>query len=775
MVDMEKSNLTFPMVALRGLNVFPNITTNFDVGRKKSIQAINEAVDRDGYVFLVSQKDAMDDDVKPGDIYTVGTVAKIKQQLRLPGENIRILAQGLYRAEIQQYVKTDDYFEVSVTPIVSYTNEMTTVEAYLRMIKELISQFAKLDVKFSTEIIGAMTSQSDEDLFVNTVASTLLIKLEDRQAILEEIDVIKRLAKLYELLQHELEILKIEKKISAKVRGNIEKNQKEYYLREQIRVIQDELGDNADEITEFEEKIKALKMPNSDSEEKILKEIRRMAKMQPSSPEYTVMRNYIDWVVDLPWSVETKDNLSIEDARKILDEDHFGLEKVKERILEFLAVHTLTNSLKGPIICFVGPPGVGKTSIAKSIARALNRNFVRMSLGGVRDEAEIRGHRRTYIGSMPGRVLYSMKNARSINPVFLLDEIDKMSSDYKGDPASAMLEVLDPEQNNEFRDHYLEVPYDLSKVLFLTTANTLDGIPAALLDRMEIIEISGYVQEEKIEIAKRYLIPKKCKEHGLKETDVSISDDALAFLISAYTRESGVRNLEREIASLCRKAALRIAAEREKGEQTVVVFSKEQIEELLGAIKFRQDSISENDEVGAATGLAWTAVGGTTLTIEVSLVPGKGEIILTGKLGDVMKESARAALSLVKSKATVYGIAQEAFVENDIHIHVPEGAVPKDGPSAGITIATAILSAFIERPINRKVAMTGEITLRGKVLPIGGIKEKTLAAHRAGIQTVIIPKENKKDMEEIPESVKNELQFILVDDIASVFNSSILF
>lgn len=580
-----------------------------------------------------------------------------------------------------------------------------------------------------------------------------------------------RLELLCQILQNEIEIIKIDKKISGKVKKSIDQSQKEYYLREQMKAISEELGDGSDEIEEYKKKIEALGLTD-ELKTKVLKELNRLVKMPSSSPEAATIRTYCDWICDLPWSVKTEDEKDLKAAIDILEADHFGLEKVKERIVEYIAVNQFSKSNKGPILCFVGPPGVGKTSIAKSIARSLGRKFVRMSLGGVRDEAEIRGHRRTYIGAIPGRILYHMKGAGSINPVFLLDEIDKMSSDFRGDPASALLEVLDPEQNNSFRDHFVELPYDLSNVMFICTANTMDTIPEPLLDRMEIIHLTGYTEDEKVEIAKKYLMKKQEKEHGLNEGSIVISDVTLRNIITLYTRESGVRGLEKQIAAICRKAVRRIVESKKDYDKIIVTYDN--LSDYLGVPVYHIDTMSAVNEIGAATGLAWTAVGGTTLTIEVSLSPGKGEIVLTGKLGDVMKESARTALSLVKSKAKDWNIDPAVFMQNDIHIHVPEGAIPKDGPSAGITIATAILSALTSFPVDHNVAMTGEVTLRGKVLPIGGLKEKTLAAHRMGIRTIIIPRDNEKDIIDLPEKIKRDMNLILTDDINTVFKNSII-
>jgi ATP-dependent Lon protease len=761
-----------PMIPVRGLVVFPQMSVHFDIGRDKSIKALNKALERESLIFLVAQKNSQIAEPSVNQVYKTGTVSKIKQVLKLPGENVRVLVQGLYRAEIERFTLTDEYFEAEVVPLKSENNDKLMIEAYRRNALNLFDNFTKLDVKISPELTETLKGTQDPDCFIDILAANVVYKEKEKQEILEEKDLVMRFTRLCGILAEEIEILKIEKKINGKVKLSIDKSQKEYYLREQIKAINEELGESDEEVQSYVSAVKKLKMPK-ESEKKVLKEISRLSKMASSSPEAAVIRNYADWVCELPWNRETKDNTDLIKAKEILDGDHYGMAKAKERILEFLAVHTLTKSLKGPILCFVGPPGVGKTSIAKSIAKALNRNYVRMSLGGVKDEAEIRGHRRTYIGAMPGRILYHMKNAGSINPVFLLDEIDKMSSDFRGDPASAMLEVLDPEQNNTFRDHFLEIPYDLSKVLFITTANTIENIPLALLDRMEVIQLSGYTEDEKLEIAKRYLLPKQAQSNGISLNNIEISDDIIRLVIQNYTRESGVRSLEREIGSICRRIAREFVEKNSDLKTSKQIVDAAKLEEYLGIPKFRNDEKSETDQIGAATGLAWTSVGGTALTIEVQVMKGKGEIVLTGHLGDVMKESARTALSFIRSQAEEYNIAPEVFTENDIHIHVPEGAVPKDGPSAGITIATAIFSALTKKAVSKDVAMTGEITLRGKVLPIGGLKEKTLAAHRMGIKTVLIPRDNEKDMAELPDKIKQEINLVLVDNINTVLQQAI--
>ncbi len=767
--------ISLPMIPLRGLVIYPHMAIHFDIGRTKSVMALNAAVDNNSCIFLAPQKSAQVNDPKvPDDVLKVGCVAKIKQVIKLPNDNIRVLVEGLYRAELLREVPNESYSEVLIAEARIQPVQPEIFDAYRRRIDEILKEFASLDQKVTKDVLDLIASFDEPEGYVNTVGGILVHSEVDRQRLLEELSQEKRLELLSQILLHEIEIIKIDRKISGRVKSGIEQNQKEYYLREQMKAISEELGEGAEEeIDEYSKKIKALKMPK-ELEEKALKECARLNKMPSSSPEAANIRTYCDWICDLPWSKATKDNRDLSKASEVLEADHFGLEKVKERILEYIAVIQLTQKIKGPILCFVGPPGVGKTSIAKSIARALGRNFVRMSLGGVKDESEIRGHRRTYIGAMPGRIIYHMKAAGSVNPVFLLDEIDKMSSDYRGDPASAMLEVLDPEQNNSFRDNYLELPYDLSRVMFICTANTRDTIPAPLLDRMEIIDLNGYTADEKLEIAKKYLVPKQTAEHGLRAGSFTLTDAAILGLIEGYTRESGVRQLEREIANLCRKVVKNIVLNKEEKSYQPVEIGAGQVEEYLGAPKFREEDAVREDEIGAVTGLAWTAVGGTTLTVEVSLMKGKGEIVLTGQLGDVMKESARTALSLVRSHAEEYGIPPEMFLENDIHIHVPEGATPKDGPSAGITMATAILSAFLKRPVDHRVAMTGEITLRGKVLPIGGLKEKTLAAHRAGIKKVILPKENEKDIPELPEKIRTELELIPADNISTVFANALV-
>ncbi len=760
-----------PVVALRGKVLFPKTFLNFDVGRAISKNAINKSTETGGEIFVVAQKSVFTENPTKEDMCLVGVVARVKQIIKMPANNMKVSVEALYRAKVIEYKTPRGYFSAVVEKrdYVECQDE-NVVEAYLRVIKTAFIDFTAGDKRLNKEMLSTITEITSPNEFIDNALSVMIsAKEKDVQALMEEDDTALRLEGFEKLLFKELEIAKIEKKINGKVRQSIDKSQKEFYLREQIKAIHSELGDDADEEDELRDKIKAKNLP-SHIEEKALKEISRLSKINPSSPDYSIILNYLDWIKELPFTESTVDTENLEEAKEILDADHFGLEKVKQRIVEYLAVLQLTKQIRGPILCFVGPPGVGKTSVATSIARALNRKFVRMSLGGVKDEAEIRGHRKTYVGAMPGRIITGLKNAGSNNPVFLLDEIDKLSSDIHGDPASALLEVLDPEQNTTFRDRYLEVPFDLSKVMFITTANSLDTIPYPLLDRMEVIELNGYTNQEKLEIAKRYLVPKQLKLNGLSESKVAITDDAINEIIEGYTMEAGVRNLERQIGSVIRKLATKFASKPRTRKQTV---DKKDIFGYLGIRKSLKDMALENDEVGACTGLAWTSVGGTTLTIEVSLMHGKGEILLTGKLGDVMKESARAAISYIRANAKKYNIDEERFEKTDIHIHVPEGATPKDGPSAGITMATAILSAFTGCPVKAGVAMTGEITLRGKVLAIGGLKEKALAAYRLGIKNIIIPKANEKDLTEIPNEIRKEINFITATSVDEAFKVAI--
>ena len=763
---MEIASKEMPVIPMRAQVIFPGASVAFDVGREMSVAATNLAEKGDQYVFLVMQRDSSKDRLQEEDFYEVGTVSRIKQISRLPGDRIRVYAEGLFRARAVQYRRQGECFFTVIEEIFPVRGDDSEYEeASLRAAKGIVKEITELDGKISKEVESTLASIRDAEVYINFTAHYLRMKVTLKQSVLEETYLPKRMDLFLSMLAQELEITKLERKIGEDVKKSVEKSQKEYFLREQMKAIHKELGDSEEENGLLREKILKKCLPK-EVEEKALAELNRMDKMSSSSPEYTVLRNYLDWVLDLPWSEKTTDDVDLVEVERVLNEDHYGMEKVKERVVEYLAVYLLTRSLKSPILCLVGPPGVGKTSIAKSIARAFKRKFVRMSLGGLKDEAEIRGHRRTYIGSMPGRILQNIKNAGTSNPVFLLDEIDKISSDLRGDPASALLEVLDPEQNATFRDRYLEVAYDLSEVMFIATANTLDTIPAPLRDRMEIIELSGYTPQEKEEIAKRYLVPKQLKANGLDKKLLSIADGAIADIIDGYTREAGVRSLEREIGAVCRKAAVRVAKD---GAEKKITVTKKSLEEYLGAKRFIRNKQALRHRVGAVTGLAWTAVGGTTLDVEVCAFAGKGEILLTGQLGDVMKESARTALSYLRANADKYGIDRNDFETKDIHIHFPAGATPKDGPSAGITMSCAILSALTGRYARGDVAMTGEITLRGDVLPIGGLKEKALAADRVGISHIVIPEENKKDLEEIPENIREKLQFSCVKNADEVF------
>ena len=763
--EIINTNL-LPIVPLRGKVAFPHTNISFEVGRDMTLKAIDRASSTDRLVFICTQRETEKDQIESDDLYTVGCVAKIKQIAQLSGGVVRVLCEGLYRAKAHAIGFENGHFHAVADEIKTVHSDEVLEEAYFRTAKALVKDVLLSDGKLSKDTVTKLEHMENAEEYVDVAISSMRVRLEIKQKILEEKRMVERLKLFERCLNDELEISKIEKKISTAVRQSIDKNQKEYFLREQLKAIHTELGDDNKEEDEFREKVLAKGLPEA-LEKKCLKEIDRMSKMQTSSPEYTVISGYLDQVLSLPWTEETEDTEALGDCIKILEADHYGLEKVKERITEYLAVLKLTGNMKAPILCLVGPPGVGKTSIAQSIARALNRKFVRMSLGGIKDEAEIRGHRRTYIGAMPGRIMYGMKNAGSINPVFLLDEIDKITSDIHGDPAGALLEVLDPEQNSSFRDRYLETPYDLSKVLFIATANTLETIPAPLRDRMEIIELSGYTLEEKTEIARRYLVPKQLAANGLNDNNASFTQEGIKTAIEGYTREAGVRTLERTVGSICRKIAVSYA--NDKTLPCVCVDAKK-AQELLGVPRFNADESRTQAEIGAVTGLAWTAVGGTTLTVEAMAMPGKGEVKLTGKLGDVMKESAMAALTYLRAHAEKYGLTSDKFSSTDVHVHVPEGATPKDGPSAGITIASAILSALTNKPVRSDIAMTGEITLRGKVLPIGGLKEKSLAARRVGIKTVLIPFANKRDIAELPQVVKNEITFLPVEQIDEVFD-----
>jgi ATP-dependent Lon protease len=766
---------TLPLIPLRGISIFPHMVIHFDVGREKSIQALEKAMLDDSLILLCTQINPKVDEPEVDDFYHVGTISKVKQMLKLPGGSIRVLVEGISRGKVINITQDSPYFEAEVDDMI-YDPEVIElnqdIEAAMRLVVEDLEEYISLNPKVSSEVLLSISDIEDPGRLADVISSYIYLKQEDDQVILETFDFYERLEVLHAILQKEIELLKIEDRINQRVKKQINKVQKEYYLKEQLKAIQKELGEDDDisaDVDDYKEKISKIKMPK-EVKEKALKEVDRLVKTSPHSAEVSVIRTYLDWIVDLPWDKETKEKIDIKKARGILDADHYGLEDVKERILEFIAIRKLTNSMKGPILCLVGPPGVGKTSIAKSIAKSLNRNFVRMSLGGVRDEAEIRGHRRTYVGSLPGRIISSIKKAGSKNPLFLFDEIDKLSSDFRGDPASALLEVLDPEQNTTFTDHFLDVPFDLSKVFFITTANTTASIPAPLLDRMEIIRISGYTDEEKLQISLKYLLPKQMKEHGLDSEKLQISDSVIKGVINYYTREAGVRNLERNIANLCRKAAKKIVEEDRK----TIRINSGNLESYMGPKIYRFDEVEEKNQIGVANGLAWTAVGGETLSVEVTTMKGTGKLQLTGKLGDVMKESAMTGISYIRANSDILNVEPEFYKDMDIHIHVPEGAIPKDGPSAGITIATAVVSALSNTPIYRDVAMTGEITLRGRVLPVGGIKEKLLAAHRMGIKKVLLPYENSKDLEEIPDRIKKKMEFVLVKRMDEVLEHALV-
>lgn len=762
-----------PLLPLRGILVFPYMVIHLDVGRERSMAAIEQAMMDERLILLSAQKETEIDSPDPDDMHTIGTLAEIKQLLKLPGGTMRVLVEGKSRGKILEFITDEPYFKVRVEEAEEGVKEITPeIDALTHGVIHQFEEYAKLSKKVPQETLGTVLGVNDPGRMADIVASHLNLKLGDKQAILESLEVAQRLERLTEIIMRENEILELERRIGLRVRKQMEKTQKEYYLREQMKAIQKELGDKDEkqaEVEEYREKVAQAKLPEEVAE-RALKEIDRLEKMPQASSEGTVVRTYLDWILALPWTTMSKDKTDIKRAEKILNDDHYGLEKIKERILEFLAIRKLTPKMKSPIICFVGPPGVGKTSLAKSVARALERKFVRMSLGGVRDEAEIRGHRRTYIGALPGRIIQGMRTAGTANPVFLLDEIDKMASDFRGDPAAALLEVLDPEQNFSFSDHYLDLPYDLSHTLFIMTANSLYSIPRPLLDRMEVISLSGYTEDEKVNIAKRYLVPKQMKAHGLKASQLEIDDKVILKLVQGYTRESGVRNLERQIANLCRKVATRVV----KKEWKTAELKPEMLEDFLGSPRYQFEKARIKPEIGAATGLAYTEVGGDVLTIEVIPLPGKGQLTLTGKLGDVMKESAYAGRTFVRSHSRELGIPDDFYEKTDLHIHVPEGAIPKDGPSAGITMATAMASALAKRAVPSDLAMTGEITLRGNVLPIGGVKEKVLAAHRAGIKQVILPEQNRKDLEEVPENVRKELEFHFVSRMEDVIKIALL-
>jgi len=755
-----------PLLPLRGLLVYPSMVLHLDVGREKSIKALEQAMVDDNKILLATQEEVQIEEPSADQIYNVGTVARVKQMLKLPNGTIRVLVEGLQRAKIEKYLREDDFFQVSITYLEEEQVNENEVEALMRSVLTHFEQYIKLSKKISPETLTSVSDIEEPGRLADVIASHLPLKMKDKQEILETTNIQERLEILLTILNNEREVLELERKISNRVKKQMERTQKEYYLREQMKAIQKELGEKEGRQGEVDE-LRA-QLDKSDAPErikkKIEKELERLEKMPSTSAEGSVIRTYIDTLLALPWTRKTIDNLDIKHAEDVLNEDHYGLEKPKERVLEYLAVQKLVNRMRGPILCLVGPPGVGKTSLARSIARALEREFVRISLGGVRDEAEIRGHRRTYVGAMPGRIIQGMKTAGTVNPVFLLDEIDKLASDFRGDPASALLEVLDPNQNDKFSDHYIEETYDLTNVMFVTTANSLHTIPRPLLDRMEVISIAGYTELEKLNIMQGYLLPKQMEEHGLGKDKLQINEEAMLKVIRQYTREAGVRNLNREVANICRKAAKLIVG----GEKKKVIVTANTVESLLGKPRYRYGLAEKEDQVGSVTGLAWTETGGDTLNVEVSILPGKGKLTLTGQLGDVMKESAQAAFSYIRSRSNEWSIDPEFHEKNDIHIHVPEGAIPKDGPSAGITMATALVSALTGIPVRKEVGMTGEITLRGRVLPIGGLKEKALSAHRAGLTTIILPKENEKDLDDIPESVRKELKFIPVEHMDQV-------
>ncbi|MFJ9497512.1 endopeptidase La [Brevibacillus centrosporus] len=760
-----------PLLPLRGLLVYPTMVLHLDVGREKSIRALEQAMVDDNKILLATQEEVHIEEPDAEQIYSIGTVARVKQMLKLPNGTIRVLVEGLQRAKIEEYLQQEDYFVVSITYLQEEKAEENEVEALMRSLLNHFEQYIKLSKKVSPETLTSVQDIEEPGRLADVIASHLPLKMKDKQEILETINIQERLEILLTILNNEREVLELERKIGNRVKKQMERTQKEYYLREQMKAIQKELGDKDGRQSEVDE-LRA-QLEKSDAPEriktKIEKELERLEKMPSTSAEGSVIRTYIDTLFALPWTKTTEDNLDIKHAEEVLDEDHYGLEKPKERVLEYLAVQKLVNSMRGPILCLVGPPGVGKTSLARSVARALGREFVRISLGGVRDEAEIRGHRRTYVGALPGRIIQGMKQAGTINPVFLLDEIDKLASDFRGDPASALLEVLDPNQNDKFSDHYIEETYDLTNVMFITTANSLDTIPRPLLDRMEVISISGYTELEKLNILRGYLLPKQMEDHGLGKDKLQVNEDAMLKLVRLYTREAGVRNLNREAANVCRKAAKIIVS----GEKKRVVVTAKTLEALLGKPRYRYGLAEKQDQVGSVTGLAWTQAGGDTLNVEVSILAGKGKLTLTGQLGDVMKESAQAAFSYIRSRANEWGIDPDFHEKNDIHIHVPEGAIPKDGPSAGITMATALVSALTGIPVKKEVGMTGEITLRGRVLPIGGLKEKCMSAHRAGLTTIILPKDNEKDIEDIPESVREALTFYPVEHLDEVLQHAL--
>jgi len=764
-----------PVLPLRDIVIFPFMIVPLYVSRERSIKAVDAALADNRMILLAAQKEQEKEDPAPDDVYKVGTVALIMRMLKLPDGRIRVLVQGVGRARIVSFEDGHSHLQARIEAVTEpdvTDKESLETEALMRNVKGALEKSANLGKPISPEVIVIATNMDEPGRLADLTASNLDLKVEGAQEILEATDPIERLRRVHELMAKELEVLNMQQEISSQAKGEMDRSQREFFLRQQMKAIQTELGEGnelAEEIAQLKEKTHKAKMSKPVLEE-VERQLKKLERMHPDSAETATLRNWLDWMVTLPWGKATKDNLDLKEAQRILDEDHYGLEKVKERIVEYLAVRKLKDKMKGPLLCFVGPPGVGKTSLGKSIARALGRKFVRLSLGGVKDEAEIRGHRRTYVGSMPGRIIQGIHQAASNNPVFMMDEVDKIGADYRGDPSSALLEVLDPEQNNSFRDHYLGVPFDLSNVMFICTANLTDTIQPAFLDRMEVIRLSGYMEEEKIEIAKRHIVPKQLEEHGMTPENLLLNDRALRMLINSYTREAGLRNLEREIATVARKVARKVA----EGETGTVRVTPGTVSKYLGAPKVLPEEMLKQDGIGIATGLAWTATGGDVLFVEATAMKGKGRLTLTGQLGEVMKESAQAALSVARTRARQYGIREDFFATHDLHIHVPEGAIPKDGPSAGITMATAMLSVFTGRPVKRSVAMTGEITLRGNVLPIGGLKEKMLAARRAGITTVVAPKLNQKDLDEVPATLRRGMEFHMVDELDEVLKVALI-
>lgn len=766
-------NKSIPLIPLRGLTIFPDMVIHFDAGREKSVKAVEKAMENSEYIFLAAQKDERKENPEQADISKIGTVSKIKQLIKLPNNTIRVLVEGVKKGIIKEFLDNEDYFEVVIEEInEEYPKDDAEIEAHFKMLKKTFITFVKLLGDESNEMPLNIENEDDISEFTNMVSGYLPIEYRKKQELLETLDINKRIEKLLVIIENEIKVVRVQRKLASKVKKSADDSQKEFYLREQLKFIQEELGedfDEAKELNELREKINSSKMPKL-AKEKCLEELKRLKSISMATSEGNSIKTYLDWVLDIPWGKYTRESLDIEKVEKILNEEHYGLEDVKERILEYLSVKKISGSSKGPILCLVGPPGVGKTSIASSIAKAINRKYVRMSLGGMSDEAEIRGHRRTYVAAIPGRIIYGLKEAKSMNPLMLLDEIDKLSSNYKGNPADALLEVLDSEQNKTFRDNFIELPTDLSKVLFITTANSLETIPRPLLDRMEVVEVSGYTYEEKFHIAKEHLIKKIFKQYSLPMDKVNITDEAIKFIIDGYTRESGVRDLERKLSSLIRKSMAYIL----KNKKEEILIDEAMVEELMGKRIFTFDKSKNEDKVGVVTGMAWTAYGGDTLPVETVTMPGNGKLQLTGQLGDVMQESAKTAYSYVRANAKKFGIDEDFYKKKDIHIHAPEGAVPKDGPSAGVTMVTALVSALTGKKVKGNVAMTGEVTLTGQVLPIGGLKEKSLAAYRYGIDTIIIPKENEKDIEKIPDSIKNNIKIILAKKVDEVVKNAII-